>query len=446
MKSNKSPTSQSTWKAGLARVDITPTEPIWLAGWGFRTKTMQGVSQRIWVKALALRSGNDDPCVWVTADILGFSRSMTATIAQRVQKKYGITRERLLLNASHNHSGPVTGDVLRLYFDMPKSEDAIIERYTKWLLDRVVDVIGAALANLAPAKLAFGQGLAGIGVNRRRARTGGRPLPTVVDQDVPVMSVREPNGNLRAIVFGYSCHATCISDDKINGDYPGYAQAEIESRHPGVMALFVQGCGGDVNPLPRHRPGLGEMYGRVLAEAVEQVIEQEMQPLTGPLRVSFAEAELPFEKLPTRAELRSILPTAKSYEVRAVKYQFSLMNGRDLRPRALRYPIHVWRFGSHLKLISLSSEPVADYSLRLKQVHGWEDTWVAGYNDDYWCYIPSRRVWTEGGYEGTTGMLECDLPGPFTPSVEEIIVEKVDELVQETDARPRAFPRPSKHE
>ena len=302
------------------------------------------------------------------------------------------------------------------------------------------------LADLAPARLAFGQGLAGIAVNRRRARPGGRVLPTVVDQDVPVLTVRSPKGVLRGIVFGYACHTTCISDDKINGDYAGYAMAELETSHPGAVAMFVQGCGGDANPLPRHRPGLGEAYGHILADAVEQVIDGEMKPLGGPLRVVFAEAELPFEKLPTRTELLSLLPSPLDYVTRAVKFQLSLMKNGDRRPRFLRYPIHVCQFGADLKVISLSSEPVADYSLRFKQTYGCDDTWVAGFTDDYWCYIPSRRVWTEGGYEGHTGMLECDLPGPFSPAVEEIIAANVDELVQESNGQPRPYPRPSKHE
>lgn len=437
------------WNAGLAKIDITPSEPIWLAGWAFRTKTSQGVSQRIWVKALALQSGSDKPCVWVTADLLGFSRSMTATIAQRAQRRFGLDRSRFVLNASHTHSGPVTGDVLRLYYDLSRREERIVERYTNRLYERVLEAIGAALADLSPATLAYGQGLAGIAVNRRRSRPGGRVLPTVVDQDVPVLAVRTPRGELRGVVFGYACHTTCINDDKVNGDYAGHAQAELESRHPGAIAMFVQGCGGDANPLPRHRPGLGEAYGFILAEAVSQVLSQPMAPIRGPLRVAFGEATLPFEKLPSRQELLSLKP-AEPWNVRAVKYQLALLKGgRDRRPRTLQYPIHVWRFGDGadgLKVISLSSEPVADYAHRFKQAFGVESTWVAGYSDDYWCYIPSRRVWTEGGYEGFTGMLECYLPGPFAPSVEEIIAATVDELVQETCDTPRPYPRPSRHE
>ncbi|NQU11427.1 neutral/alkaline non-lysosomal ceramidase N-terminal domain-containing protein, partial [bacterium] len=448
------------FKAGLAKVDITPTEPVWLHGWGSRTKPMQGVSLPIHAKALALRDGSGHTAVLVTADLLGFSRAMTLTIAQRARRRYGLDRSQLILNASHNHSGPLTTGVLPLYFELSKHFSDLRDQYTERLLDQVVEIIGAAIDELAPVRLSFGQGLAGVGVNRRRARAGGRSLPAVVDQDVPVLSVKSSEGELRAIVFGYSCHATCIEDGKINGDWPGYAQAAVEEAHPGVIALFVQGCGGDINPLPRFRPGLGERYGSTIAAAVEQVLEDQArdqhlsgqvqggkpQLLSGPLRCAFGEVEIPFLKLPTRKELLSLRAPNSGTRRCDVEYQLSLLKSGDRRPRALLYPIHLWQFGNGLKLIALSSEPVADYSLRFKQVYGWENTWVSGYNDDYWCYIPSRRVWEEGGYEGRTGMLECSLPGPFSPAVEKIIAAKVDELVRETSAQLQPFPRPRKHQ
>ena len=38
------------------------------------------------------------------------------------------------------------------------------------------------------------------------------------------MSVLTPGGELRAIMFGYSCHTTALSGYQINGDYAGFAQ------------------------------------------------------------------------------------------------------------------------------------------------------------------------------------------------------------------------------
>ena len=283
-----------SWKAGAAKIDITPREPIWMAGYAARTKPSQGVLLPIYVKALALQDETGATSVLVTSDILGFTPPMTNPIAQQVEAKYGIKRDRLALTSSHTHSGPVTGQLLRPAYQIPKEQEEVVRRYTAKLIGQVVEVVGAAVQNLAPAKLEFEQGLAGFAVNRRRV--GLRHLPGPVDQDVPVLAVRAPDGKLRALVFGYACHATTLDGYEINGDWPGFAQAALERDHPGALALFMAGCGADANPLPRRTVELARMYGDILAEAVSQTLKAKMVPATGPLKTAFDLVDLPFAK------------------------------------------------------------------------------------------------------------------------------------------------------
>jgi neutral ceramidase len=79
-------------------------------------------------------------------------------------------------------------------------------------------VIGAALHNLAPASVKFGQSFAGIAVNRRRAYPGGRNRTGQVDPDLPVITVEGTDGALRAILVGYACHATVLNIYQVSGD------------------------------------------------------------------------------------------------------------------------------------------------------------------------------------------------------------------------------------
>jgi hypothetical protein len=62
------------------------------------------------------------------------------------------------------------------------------------------------------------------------------------------------------------------------------------------------------------------------------------------------------------------------------------------------YPVQAWKLGTEQLWISLGGEVVVDYSLRLKAEYG-PRTWVTGYANDVMAYIPSQRVWQEGGYE-----------------------------------------------
>ncbi|HLV01645.1 MAG TPA: neutral/alkaline non-lysosomal ceramidase N-terminal domain-containing protein [Acidobacteriota bacterium] len=422
--------AQSTWKAGTARVDITPTESIWLAGYGARDRPSSGVLQNIFAKALALQDQDGLTFVLVTADILGFTAEMSETIAERVQTLHGLSRERLILNASHTHSAPVTGNLLWPAYSLGPEHVPAIERYTSRLLDQIVEMIGVSLSNLEPVELHFGQGLAGFAVNRRRVSR--RYLPGPVDHDVPVLAVRSLDGAIKAVVFGYACHATVLSGYEVNGDWPGFAQEAIEERYLGATALFVTGCGADANPLPRRSVELARRYGDTLAIAVAEVLESEMKPVKGPLRVALEQVDLPFQTPPTREELEWRVKTESDSRKRHAQTLLEKLDQEGSLPSKYPYPVQVVQFGSELTFIHLAGEVVVDYSLRFKEAYGWDDTWVAGYSNDVFAYIPSKRVLHEGGYEGGGAMIGYGQPRPFTAEVEEMIANKVDELVKRT--------------
>jgi hypothetical protein len=408
---------QAGWQAGLARADITPTESVPLAGYGGKTRMSQQVDHPIWLKAL-----------------VGLSDKMIARIAGAAKEKHGLPRERLILNTSHNHSCPVTEDVLWLYYEFTPEEAAAKDRYTEQVYRAYESVIADAIADLAPAELSYELGLAGVAVNRRRSRgPESRALPGPVDQDVPVLAVRSGN-RLRGIVFGYSCHTTALGGLSLNGDYAGFAQVALEQSNPGAAAMFVQNCGGDANPLPRIRGkdaeavSLAERYGLILAEAVNQVLAGSMGSLSGPLGVAMGEATLDLEPGLPLAELKERVPNLSGMHRREFELFIRQHETAGGPPGSLDYPVHVWRFGAGLTFIALTGETVVDYSLKFKEAYGWNTTWVSGYNNDLLCYVPSLRVLREGGYEGTLGMWEYGHRAPFTETVEERITGLVDRL------------------
>ena len=267
------------WQVGVAKADISPVESVPLAGYGGKTRMSKEIIHPIWLKAMAIKDSKGETSVLVTADLVGLSNKMVSIIAGNAIEKYKIPRERLILNTSHNHSCPVTEDVLWIYYELTPEEKAAKDRYTAMIYKRYDEVISDALKNMEPAELHYELGLAGIAVNRRRARgPESRTFGGQVDQDVPVITVKTGN-QLKAVLFGYSCHTTALGGLSINGDYAGFAQLELERSSPGSIAIFIQNCGGDANPLPRIRGNdeeatrLAYMYGSILAESVRQVID-----------------------------------------------------------------------------------------------------------------------------------------------------------------------------
>ena len=411
------------WKAGVT------------TGYAARTKPSEGVQTDLFLKALALEDGSGRPVVLLSVDLVGLRKPVADTIADRCSKQFGLTRDRLSINTSHTHSGPMTGD----FTPRPgyEAQKEVVRRYTESLIEKAVASVGGALGNMAPARLEFAQGFAGFAVNRRRAYAGSRGRPGPVDHDVPVLAVRNPDGSLRAVMFGYACHNTTLGAYQINADYAGYAQQAIEKANPGTTALFIQGCGADSNPLPRYQgldPALVHyslelvtMYGKILGTAVDLVLHGKMKPVNGPLRTAFEHVNIPFQTPPPRERLQQQSKAGDSTARAQAERMLRVLERDGKLPEHYPDPVQVWQFGRSLKYIALGGEVVVDYALRLKEKYGWEDTWVAGYSNDVFAYVPSARVLREGGYEAQGGD-----GGPFSGATEEILIEKIDQLVRRT--------------
>jgi hypothetical protein len=426
------------WKAGVAVQKITPDEPMWLAGYGSRNKPSEGKLTELYVKALALEDPDGGRLVLLTSDLVGLPRDLTDAVAAEVRKKKDLPRERLMLTCSHTHTGPVLSGSLADMYDMPEDEAKKIGPYTDKLRSWMVDVIVRALDDLKPAKLAHGQGSAGFAVNRRKPTDKGIVNDAnpdgPVDHDVPVLRVTTPDGDLRAVVFGYACHNTTLQFFQWSGDYAGFAQMNLEEKHPGAVALFWDGCGGDANPLPRSTVELCKKYGRELSDAVEDVLSGKMTPVDGPSAARYATISLAFGELPGKEKLTAdLLSKQYAYRKRAERLLKVLDDGGKIDDHYRYYPVQVWRLGG-VTWAALGGEAVVDYSRRLKKELGDDKTavWVTAYANDVMAYIPSDRVLQEGGYEADSSMVYYGLPARWKAGIEDAIVDKVKELAKET--------------
>lgn len=424
------------WKAGVAVQKITPEQFMWMAGYGNRTKPAEGKLTDLYVKALALQDPHGERLVLLTSDLVGIPRSLSAPVAEEVSKRTGLPRERLMLTVSHTHCGPALRDSLHTMYDMPPNEAAKIGPYTDKLKGWMIDTIVRALDDLKPARLSFGKGTARFAVNRRKPTDKGfinaANPEGPVDHAVPVLRVDGADGKLRVVVFGYACHNTTLSFYQWCGDYAGFAQKNVEDKHPGATAMFWMGCGADANPLPRGKVEICKRYGRELADAVEDTLAGKLTPILGDSVAKYAIIALPFDKLPSRAQWESDHRSNRFVvRNRAERYLKLLDRGDKIDNQYRYYPVQVWQLGE-LTWLALGGEVVVDYSLRLQRELGRDrPLWIGGYANDVMAYIPSLRVLKEGGYEGDTSMIPYGMPAKWGPEIEEKIVAKVRELVKE---------------
>lgn len=340
---------EATWKAGIARAVITPQKAVWLAGYGSK-RPPDGKLHDLWMKALALEDNTGRRAVLVTSDFQGVPKSMSDVVFAQLREKFGLERRQVLLTFSHNHCGPRLGDDLVDYYPVEEEQVSLVQEYTAEMTSRMVALVGESLGKLAPAHLQTGRGRASFAVNRRNNSeadvpallAAGKALAGPVDHAVPVMTVTRPDGRLDAIVFGYACHPTTLCFFTWCGDYPGFAQLELETKHPGATAMFVNTCGGDQNPLPRRSVELCEHYGERLATAVEGVLDGPREPVSPGLRTAFAYVELPYLKVVSREELLADWRADNPIRARWAARMLAKLESGEMFPASYPYPLHAW--------------------------------------------------------------------------------------------------------
>jgi len=426
---------QTEWKVGLGRRVITPETDVWLAGYGTR-RAPEGKLHDLWVKALVLADNTNRRRVLVTTDNQGMSKTISQRLFRRVKERFGINREDFMVTFSHTHSGPCLEDDLVDYYPSDSAQRALVREYTLWMEDRILEAVEEALNQLQPAELYKSEGHCTFAINRRENKEAevpdmlarGIPFKGPVDHSVPVLAVKNKNGDLIAILFGYACHPTTLSHNYWSGDYPGFAQLNLEKTYPGVQAMFFNTGGGDQNPLPRRTVELCEKYGRMLSDAVVGALDKPLSPIPVKLATAFTYTRLPYEELVTREKLIPLAQGDRPIQARWASRMLRLMDeGVKFKPY-YEFPLQVWKFGEALMLIGMGGEAVVDYPLRFRQEY--PNAWVSGYTHEMAAYIPSRRVWEEGGYEGGPHLDEYGRPAwRWSGDIEDRITASVRKLV-----------------
>jgi predicted dienelactone hydrolase len=433
----KSADKTNEWQAGFGKRVITPQNDVWLAGYGTKRPAADKIHD-IWVKVMALKSPDGKRIVMATTDHMGMSKTVYESIYSKVNKLYKIDRSEFMLTFSHNHCGPCLRDDLVDYYPSDDAQRKAVNEYTDWMEVQVIDAIGDALRSWQSAKLLMGEGNCTFAVNRRENPEAevpgmiqsGIPFKGVVDHYVPVLAIKNNEDKLLGILFGYACHPTTLSFNSWCGDYPGFAQINLEANHPGTEAMFFNACGADQNPLPRRKVELCENYGRMLSEAVEKVLSGPMKPVSPGISTAFKFVNLAYEENVTREKLIPIANGKPSVQSRWAQRMLKQIDDGVVFSTSYPYPVQAWQFGKELLMISIGGESVVDYSLRFKRDFG-QGTWVCGYANDMAAYIPSRRVWEEGGYEGGPHLDEYGRPAwRWAGDIEDRISSTVNQVVE----------------
>lgn len=422
-------------QAGLQRVNITPPIGTPLGGYAARKSVSQGIHDDLHATALVLQERKLSLAL-VTADLIGLPEEMVENIRSFVWSSTGIPPSNVLVAATHTHSGP---DLLFGHQGLAS------EAYIMVLAETLAGSVYAAWRNLQPAKIGVGQGwVEGIGVNRRTL-TG---IP--VDPRVGVLRVDRDDGP-RGVLINYTCHPVVLGPDNllITADYPGYVVQVVERAFGGgVMAMFTNGAAGDINTghsaelsalgetIPGRTFQRAEQLGIRLAGEVLKVIETIETDSNTFIAVGTKKISFPLKPLPSLKEaeefkkqkeqiLNKLIIQKESSEI-IIKAKIEKLYADLLLEQVRKRNKHLHETFKYVELqavrigdcalLAFPGELFVEIGLEIKTRSPFKYTYIIGYANGYVGYVPTKRAFTEGGYE----VVATD----FTPEAEEIVVEE----------------------
>jgi neutral ceramidase len=408
----------SQLRVGAAETVITPPPGIDLTGYGNRPSTAIGKHDDLYARALVLE-GDGQRLALVSLDILGFEIPDATALRQRVEQETGIPAAAVLLNCSHTHAGPATMN-LRGLGERDAAYDSLLPRW-------VVGTVRAAQERLEPGSLRWGESEVHIGRNRRERRTDGQVVIGAneggpYDPRVAVLRVDGEDGRPRGIWFSHATHPVTFTGEncRFSADYPGGAISALRRLEPGgttdFVALFAQGCCGDVNPLRRGDgaeavAASGRVLGAAAAIAAEEAIP--VQPL--PLRAACVTLALPTlppdveavrafreRHLARREELHAA--GADAYRLRhpeaMLGWADDALAAAELAPQEPVMPLTVQalRMGD-VAVVAMAGEVFVCIGQEIVGRSPFPHTVALGYSNGLLGYVPTADAYPVGGYE-----------------------------------------------
>ncbi len=398
-------------QVGLARIEITPEQPVTLSGYSSRTNLSQGVHDPLAARVVAFEQ-DGQRLLLMSLDLIGFYGGVAEPIRQAILDACHLRPSELFLCAIHTHSAPT------LSLDPAKAHAHNVE-YTRALTGKLVEVARQAMGQLGPAWMGFGSGSSPVGANRRetvRDSAGntkvvlGRNPYGFTDREVQVLKLtRRDRDELIGALFAYATHSTAMGprNYRISGDVHGLA-AQFLERQLGatVVTPVFAGASGNIDPWFRVLPEFNTtngwipepvLLGTLLGEEVAHVLKTVQKPAPGgPMKSAIRTVQLPGK---VRGD-----GTAGAVSLTA---PFVITAGCI----------------GEIAFVGLGGEVFTEIGQAIKKSSPFPHTLVFTHCNDAAGYVPTRASYPEGGYEVQSS--------PFGPGADERLAEEVKRMLTE---------------
>lgn len=447
---------------GVAETDITPPQGFPMAGY-FHERLCEGVIDPLLARAIVFRSGDQQAAI-VVCDLIGISTDFSRLVRRSAAEKTGIPYENIAVSATHSHTAP---DYTKSLYGWLIAREGLTDpqtlagveqnperlAYIGRMIDGTVESIVRAHAAAAPAVLESGwaEQQTPVSFNRRFVQKDGSVRTWVgleyagtvrsagpIDPEIPILSVKSPDGRPRAIFSNFALHLDTVGGMKWSADYPFHIQNVIrESLGAEVISIFGTGCCGDINHVnPRGTErNRTDMIGRAVGSTIVAALpglETLEQPV---LSVRSAEVRLPLQEATAESVSKSIAVLADVAAGKPVEFLDHVTAHKTLMIDQLRHEprlaadadpalarrltrslagvgpelpvdLQVICLGRDLAIVCLPGEVFVELGLAIKRASPCRQTMILELSN---CvetyYVPTRAAFAGGGYEPTNSTI-----------------------------------------
>ncbi len=397
------------FRAGTAKVNITPERSLPLLGYGPRMSAE--VRDSIYHRVVVMDDGKTFFFL-VSSDLCSVDPSIYERVLARLKKMYGIDRRNFWWSFTHTHSAPIVGPAgvfsVMLGYDTEAPYD---EEYVSFVEEKLLQAVEEARKMMLPARLGVGWGYSEANINRRARNKNnktylGENPDGEIDRKIGLLRLEKEDQSLLALIANYPIHGTVLpsADNTISGDVTGTVSEYVEQQL-GVPLLFINGAEGNVAPIKSFSGNL-EQFKTLLGD---KIIEANNRIAVTTRQVKLSLGSFIFET--PRNERLTKWPA----------YLPDYLNVLSSGAAMIRMPLNFLFINDEIAIWSAPCELFCEVSNAVREKSSFPYTFYYGVTNGTLGYFPTREEFALGGYE--VGV------SPFSPGAAEDLEQKVSEYL-----------------
>ncbi len=434
-------------RAGAAQVRITPELGTPLGG-NYVVRPASAVHDELYAKALVMETGAEKAAL-VVLDVVTIDRETVEAARGIIARQSGIPGQRVMISATHTHSGPITGS--STHHGWAGAGHPLAKQFRERLPSLIAESVRLAAGRLTGATVKAGVGQEhAMSINRRWLKKDGstdwnrttipvaadgvvRPLGPI-DPDVNVLSFETPQGKPLATYVNFAVHANCVGGTIVSADFPGTLARLLAVRDAEMITLFTNGAAANINPL-HLREGRGwqgtrraERRGTVLAGNVLKILNGMQSVAPGGIAWASRMVSLPLAQSPAE-EVAWARQIAQGFGKPGQGAFLDLVKASRVLDvdrwggQPLEAEVQVIALGGEVAWVGVPGELFVELGLAIKRASPFAFTIVVELANGSMNYFPNRKAFAEGNYEPVSTRFAAGAGEALVDAATDLVVE-----------------------